>query len=143
MDQFGSMFGKKDHAIILDCSTMKFDYLPLELIGYKPVLLNSKIKHSLNDSAYNERRARCEQGLAWVKEHYPNVNLLCDVDLDMLKRFTTVFHFVTLANRFGLFIPSIRCIYSWTRNLSPVIPVVLGNMLIPLSRTMSPHRIVL
>jgi galactokinase len=87
MDQFASMFGKKDHVIILDCGTMQFEYLPLKLVGYKLVLINSKVKHLLCDSAYNERRSQCEQGLAWVEAHIPEVTLLSDVDLDMLEKF--------------------------------------------------------
>lgn len=87
MDQFASVFGKKDHAIMLDCRSMKYIYIPLELDGYKLVLLNTNVKHSLADSAYNKRRAACEQGVAWVKEKYPNVNSLRDVDLSMLETY--------------------------------------------------------
>ncbi|GAA4212829.1 galactokinase [Pedobacter jeongneungensis] len=84
MDQFASVFGKKDQAIMLDCRSMKHIYIPLKLDGYKLLLLNTNVKHALADSAYNKRRAQCEQGVAWVKEHYPNVNTLRDVDLGML-----------------------------------------------------------
>jgi galactokinase len=87
MDQFASVFGKKDHAIMLDCRSMKHIYIPLKLDGYKLLLLNTNVKHALADSAYNKRRAQCEQGVAWVKEHYPNVNTLRDVDLTMLESY--------------------------------------------------------
>lgn len=85
MDQFASVFGKKDQAIMLDCRSMKHIYIPLKLDGYKLLLLNTNVKHALADSAYNKRRSQCEQGVAWVKEHYPNVNTLRDVDLAMLE----------------------------------------------------------
>jgi len=85
MDQFASVFGKKDQAIMLDCRSMKHIYIPLKLDGYKLLLLNTNVKHALADSAYNKRRAQCEQGVAWVKEHYPNVNTLRDIDLTMLE----------------------------------------------------------
>ena len=85
MDQFASVFGKKDQAIMLDCRSMKHVYIPLKLDGYKLLLLNTNVKHALADSAYNKRRAQCEQGVAWVKEHYPSVNTLRDVDLSMLE----------------------------------------------------------
>ena len=85
MDQFASVFGKKDQAIMLDCRSMKHIYIPLKLDGYKLLLLNTNVKHALADSAYNKRRAQCEQGVAWVKEHYPNVNTLRDIDLSMLE----------------------------------------------------------
>jgi galactokinase len=84
MDQFASVFGKKDHAILLDCRSMDYQYIPLSLEGYQLLLLNTNVKHSLSDSAYNERKAQCEQGVAWVKNDYPEVTSLRDVDLDML-----------------------------------------------------------
>ena len=84
MDQFASVFGKKDHAILLDCRSMEYQYVPLQLDGYQLLLLNTNVKHSLADSAYNERRAQCEQGVAWVKQQYPQVNSLRDVTLEML-----------------------------------------------------------
>jgi len=84
MDQFASVFGRKDHAILLDCRSMDYQYIPLHLEGYQLLLLNTKIKHSLSNSAYNERRAQCEQGVAWVKNDYPGVVSLRDVTLDML-----------------------------------------------------------
>jgi galactokinase len=84
MDQFASVFGKKDHAIMLDCRSMDYQYIPLHLKGYQFLLLNTNVKHSLSDSAYNERRAQCEQGVSWVKKDYPEVNSLRDVDLHML-----------------------------------------------------------
>ncbi|MFF5382344.1 galactokinase [Pedobacter suwonensis] len=85
MDQFASVFGQKDQAIMLDCRTMQHSYIPLKLDGYKLLLLNTNVKHALADSAYNKRRAQCEQGVAWIKEHYPNVNTLRDVTLEMLE----------------------------------------------------------
>lgn len=87
MDQFASVFGKKDQAIMLDCRSMEYSYIPLKLDGYKLLLLNTNVKHQLADSAYNKRRAQCEQGVAWVKEHHPNVSTLRDVDLTMLDTF--------------------------------------------------------
>ncbi|MET0573766.1 MAG: galactokinase [Pedobacter agri] len=86
MDQFASVFGKKDQAVMLDCRSMKYEYIPLKLDGYKLVLLNTNVKHSLADSAYNERRSQCEQGVAWIKKHDPTVNSLRDVNLELLEK---------------------------------------------------------
>lgn len=85
MDQFASVFGKKDHAVLLDCRSMEYEYIPLKLEGYKLVLLNTNVKHSLADSAYNKRRSQCEQGVAWIKAAHPEVNSLRDATVDMLK----------------------------------------------------------
>lgn len=87
MDQFVSVFGKKDHAVLLDCKTMRHQYIPLNLDGYKLVLLNTNVKHSLIDSAYNRRRQQCELGVAWVKAHVGTVNTLRDVNLKMLDKY--------------------------------------------------------
>lgn len=87
MDQFASVFGKKNHAVMLDCRSMKYVYIPLDLDGYKLLLLNTNIKHSLADSAYNKRRSQCEQGVAWVKAHFPKINSLRDVSIGMLDDF--------------------------------------------------------
>jgi galactokinase len=87
MDQFASVFGKKDHVIKLDCQSIEYEYVPLVLEGYKLVLLNTNVKHSLASSEYNARRAQCEQGVAWVKGHVPEVNSLRDVNMEMLHKF--------------------------------------------------------
>jgi galactokinase len=68
MDQFASAMGKKDHAIFLDTNTLKYEYAPVLLDGVKIVIVNSKVKHSLVDSAYNERRNECETALKELQE---------------------------------------------------------------------------
>ena len=60
MDQFASVFGKKDHLIRLDCRSLEYEYFPFKLDGYQLVLVDSKVKHELVDSPYNKRRASCE-----------------------------------------------------------------------------------
>lgn len=63
MDQFASAMGKKDHAIFLDTNTLHYEYAPVILKDAKIVITNSKVKHSLVDSAYNDRRTECETAL--------------------------------------------------------------------------------
>ncbi len=87
MDMFASMFGKKDHVIKLDCKTLAYEYKPFLLNGYKILLLNTNVEHSLSSSAYNERRSQCEQGVAWIKEHHPEVSALRDVTMEMLDKY--------------------------------------------------------
>mgnify|MGYP003582739771 CR=1 FL=1 len=84
MDQFASVFGKEDYAMMLDCRSLAHEYIPLKLDGYKLVLLNTNVKHSLSDSAYNDRRAQCEQGVEWIKAHHPTVAYLRDANEEML-----------------------------------------------------------
>lgn len=63
MDQFASAMGKEENAIFLDTSTLEYEYAPVELEDAKIVITNSKVKHSLVDSAYNDRRNECEMAL--------------------------------------------------------------------------------
>lgn len=67
MDQFASAMGKKDNAIFLDTADLSYQYAPLVLDGAKIVVTNSNVKHSLVNSAYNERRSECEKALEELK----------------------------------------------------------------------------
>ena len=68
MDQFASAMGKKDNAIFLDTNTLEYEYAPVVLEDAKIVIINSKVKHSLVDSAYNDRRNECETALKELQE---------------------------------------------------------------------------
>lgn len=81
MDQFAVAMGKKDHAIFLDTSTLKYEYAPVVLEDAKIVITNSKVKHSLVDSAYNQRRQECTEALAELKSVI-NIETLGDLDAD-------------------------------------------------------------
>ena len=61
MDQFASVFGKKDHLTRLDCRSMEYEYFPFKADDYTLVLVDSVVKHELADSPYNKRRASCER----------------------------------------------------------------------------------
>lgn len=87
MDQFASMFGKKDHVIKLDCRTLDYEYVPLDLHGYRIVLFNTNVGHELVSTEYNTRRMQCEQGVAWIKEYEPGIRSLRDVTIEMLDNY--------------------------------------------------------
>ena len=80
MDQFASVFGKKDCLMRLDCRSMEFEYFPFKAEGYRLLLVNSKVKHELVDSPYNKRRRSCE----CVAETL-GVETLRDADMTMLE----------------------------------------------------------
>ena len=63
MDQFAVGMGKKDNAILLDCNTLKYGYVPVILKDEVLVIGNTNKKRGLADSKYNERRAECEEAL--------------------------------------------------------------------------------
>ena len=84
MDQFASMFGKKNQVVLLDCKSMEFQYFPLHLKGYQIILFDTDVKHALASSEYNTRRLECEQGVKLVQKKYPQVNSLRAVTMPML-----------------------------------------------------------
>lgn len=86
MDMFASLFGKKGHVVNLDCRSLFYEYVPLDLKGYKILLLNTNVRHKLSSSEYNTRREQCEQGVEWVREQHPEVRALRDVTPGMLER---------------------------------------------------------
>ncbi len=75
MDQFASGFGQKDCAIALDCNSLNYEHVPLEMQGLKFIITNTDKKRGLVDSAYNQRRAECQQALALLQAHTPIDNL--------------------------------------------------------------------
>lgn len=84
MDQFASMFGKKQNLIKIDCKTLAYEYIPFRAPGIKIVLFNTKVTHSLASSAYNERRGQCEKGAALIRQKYPEVESLRDASISQL-----------------------------------------------------------
>lgn len=66
MDQFASVMGKKGHLMRLDCRSMEFEYFPFDPQGYKLVLVDSRVKHQLSGSPYNDRRNSCERVAATI-----------------------------------------------------------------------------
>ena len=68
MDQFASAMGKKDHAIFLDTSDLSYEYARVALSDAKIVITNSKVKHALVDSAYNDRRQESETALSELQQ---------------------------------------------------------------------------
>jgi galactokinase len=63
MDQFASLHGKEGYLVRLDCRSLEYAYFPFDAakFGYRLVLINSRVKHELVGSPYNERRASCER----------------------------------------------------------------------------------
>jgi len=67
MDQYASMFGLENKALLLDCRTITSKPFAINFKEHQLVLINTNVKHSLSDSAYNDRRAVCEKIAALLK----------------------------------------------------------------------------
>jgi galactokinase len=79
MDQFISSLGKANHALLIDCRSLGYELVPMPA-GARVVVTDSAIRRGLVDSAYNERRAQCEEGARLM-----GVKALRDVTVEMFE----------------------------------------------------------
>lgn len=78
MDQFAVGMGRDSKAILLDCGSLDYEYVPLDLKGVKIVIGNTCKKRGLADSKYNERRAECDAALADLQK-VVDIQTLCEL----------------------------------------------------------------
>lgn len=86
MDQFASAMGKENHAIFLKCSDLSYKLVPVVLNGKKIVISNTKKKHALGDSKYNERRSECEKGFEILKSVMPEKTCLGEISVEEFEK---------------------------------------------------------
>jgi len=84
MDQFASMFGKKEQVIKLDCRSIEYAYMPFDTSDIQIVLMDTGVKHSLASTEYNQRRIECEEGVRVIQKKYPTVVSLRDANSNMV-----------------------------------------------------------
>ena len=87
MDQFASVMSKEGHVILLDCESLEYSYVPIQIKPYKILLLNTNVSHNLASGEYNIRRSQCETGVTVIQKNYPDIKSLRDVSMDMLTEF--------------------------------------------------------
>lgn len=85
MDPYASTFGVKDHALLLDCRSNTHQEVKADFGDYSLILVNSKVKHSLADSAYNKRREACEKSVRLLKPTFPEIKTLRDIGVSDLE----------------------------------------------------------
>ena len=78
MDQFSSVMGQENKVIKIDCRTLDYEYHDANFNDYSLILFDSNVKHSLMTSAYNERRQQCEEGIAIIKNNFPDISSFRD-----------------------------------------------------------------
>ena len=86
MDQFVSLLGQRDHALLIDCRSLDYRLVPLPP-DVRVVVLDSGVRRDLATSAYNERRAQCEEGVRLLQQRLPRVQALRDVTPADLERY--------------------------------------------------------
>ena len=85
MDQFTNLFGKQDHVMKLDCRSLEYRYIPLNLSDHEILLCDTRVKHTLASSEYNTRREECEQGVKILTKQDKAVLSLRDAGTPMVK----------------------------------------------------------
>ncbi len=86
MDPYASAFGAEGKALLLDCRTNTHQEIPVNLGDFSLILVNSKVKHSLADSAYNKRREACEESVRILQSEFPEILTLRDLTISDLEK---------------------------------------------------------
>lgn len=98
MDQFAVAMGQKSHGIFLNTATLEYEYAPIDLVGKKIVIANTKKRRGLNDSKYNERRSECEEALKRLQT-VTNIDTLGDLSKEEFEEYKVVIKDQTLISR--------------------------------------------
>ncbi len=87
MDMFASLHGKENNCMMLDCNSLQYEYLPLELNEYELVLINSKVHHSLNDGQYNKCFQEAMEGLSFFQTLNSKITSFRSISTDVVNQF--------------------------------------------------------
>jgi galactokinase len=85
MDMYASLFSKEGSVMLLDCRSNRHEYLPADFKDLEILLIDTKVKHSLVTSGYNNRRSACEEGVLVIQQNNVGVHSLRDVSMKMLE----------------------------------------------------------
>ena len=86
MDQFASAMGKENCAVLVDCATLEYKHVPLDLGDASIVITNTNKKRSLITSKYNERCDECAKALSDIKAVMPEIKCLADVSVEAFEK---------------------------------------------------------
>jgi galactokinase len=85
MDPFTSLLARSGHALFLDCRSLAFQQVPLELGRLVIAICHSGVKHALVGSEYNRRRQECAAGVAALRARFPGIGSLRDATPEQLE----------------------------------------------------------
>lgn len=86
MDQTISLLGEENQALFLDCRSLEYEHVPLNLAAHYIAICNTKVKRELAASEYNKRRSECERGVAILRQWLPSISSLRDITLTDFKK---------------------------------------------------------
>jgi galactokinase len=81
MDQLTATLGRQQHALLIDCRSLATTEISLAKLNAAIVVCNTNVKHELASSAYNQRRAECEQAVEFLRQRLPGIRALRDVTI--------------------------------------------------------------
>ena len=87
MDQTISLLGQENHGLFLDCRSLEYEQVPLNLMEHAIAICNTKVQRELAASEYNKRRAECEKGVDILKHWIPGISSLRDITLADFKKY--------------------------------------------------------
>ena len=86
MDQTISLLGQENCGLFLDCRSLEYEHVPLNLADHAIAICNTKVKRELATSEYNKRRAECERGVEILRQWLPGVTSLRDITVTDFKK---------------------------------------------------------
>jgi galactokinase len=89
MDQISIMNGKKDHALMIDCSNWKYIYIPVSFTDVCCIIIDTKVKHRLVDTEYNSRSKSCGEILQTAKQIFSEINSLSQLNEEQIHKLST------------------------------------------------------
>jgi galactokinase len=84
MDQYAIMLSQPNHVMLLDCRSKAYQSIEVKLEGCQWMLINTKVKHNLIDSEYNQRASECRQAVNIIQSKFSVVDSLRDVTIEQL-----------------------------------------------------------
>jgi galactokinase len=81
MDQYIVALGEKDRALLIDCRSMQAELVPVVLTQHAIVICDTRAKHELASSAYNQRRSECESAVEILRHSLSGIRALRDVSV--------------------------------------------------------------
>jgi galactokinase len=122
MDQFAAAMSRKDHALFLNCSTLEYRHVPLDLEGYTIVITNTNAPHKLTESQYNMRRRECDQALKVINSNGGRYSNLCTISVEELQNYREYF------DREELYKRARHCVTEETRTVKAIAALENGNI---------------
>lgn len=98
MDQFAVAFGEKNKALMLNCDTLDYEAVDSNLGDYVLAIINTNKPRKLAESKYNERVEECKMALTALQQEL-NINHLCDIDAETLKKYQHLITDAVVLNR--------------------------------------------